>query len=238
MNLFHKIVSYPRIWNLVQGVLGAPEFKSQLYRSMLTAPGKLLDFGCASGHLSGAFSEFDYYGVDLDEVAVACAKKEFLDRPNMHFLAADLRDRPFSQGFFDEILFAGTAHHLDDRLFESLLGEFHYCLKPGGKIHLIDPVFQEKDGWRQRLMRRIDRGRHTRTLEEILAIVVSLRVFECGQPSFHRPYGAILTDCDFLYLPLTKACRGEARARTAGMASGTSRLGPARVANSLSIPAS
>ena len=62
---------------------------------------------------------------------------------------------------------------------KSLLAELHYCLKPGGKVHLIDPVFQEEDGWSQKLMRRIDRGRHTRTLDEILAIVEPLRLFEC-----------------------------------------------------------
>lgn len=181
-----------------------PEFKSKLYRSRLTPPGRLLDFGCANGHLSDAFSEFEYYGVDLDPVAVNAAKKRFPDKPKMHFLAADLRARPFPHGFFDEILFAGTVHHLDDELLKSLLVELHYCLRPGGKIHLVDPVFQEEDGWAQKLMRRIDRGRHTRTLNQILALVEPLRLFELGQPSFHRPFGAMLKDCDFLCLSLTR----------------------------------
>jgi SAM-dependent methyltransferase len=194
----------PPVWTLVQKVLGAPEFKSELYRSRLTPPGKLLDFGCASGHLSDAFSAFEYYGVDLDPVAIRAAERRFPGRPHMKFLAADLRSRPFPRDFFDEIIFAGTAHHLADELLESLLAEMHYCLKPGGKVHLIDPVFQEKDGWTQKLMRRIDRGRYTRTFEEIRAIIERVRLFQAGEPSFHRPYGAILQDCDFLCLPLTK----------------------------------
>jgi len=185
-------------------VLGAPRFKGELYRSKLNPPAKLLDFGCANGHLSDAFSEFEYFGVDLDSVAIQAAQERFHDRANMHFVAADLRTRPFPPAFFDEILFAGTAHHLDDELFETLLTELHFCLKHGGKVHLLDPVFQESDRWSQKLMRRIDRGRYTRTAAEILAIVAPLRLFECGEPSFHRPYGALFQDCDFLYLPLTK----------------------------------
>jgi len=175
-----------------------------LYRSKLNPPGKLLDFGCANGHWSDTFSEFEYYGVDLDSVAIQAAKERFHDQPNVHFLAADLRTRPFPQGFFDEILFAGTVHHLDDELLKILLTELHFCVKSGGKVHLLDPVFQEKDRWSQKLMRRIDRGRYTRTVAEILAIVAPLGLFECGEPSFHPPYGALLKDCDFLYLPLTK----------------------------------
>jgi len=196
--------AFPQIWTLVQTVLGAPSFKYELYRSKLSPPGRLLDFGCANGHISGAFREFEYYGVDLDAVAIGAAKERFHGQPNMHFLAADLRTRPFPAGFFDEVLFAGTVHHLNDELMLVLLGELHFCLKPGGKLHLLDPVYQQSDRWSQKLMRRIDRGRYTRTLAEILAIVQPMHLFKCGEPSFHRPYGALLQDCDFLYLPLTK----------------------------------
>ena len=41
------------------------------------------------------------------------------------------------------LCFAGTAHHLTDELFVSILTELHYCLKPGKAVHLLDPVLQE-----------------------------------------------------------------------------------------------
>jgi SAM-dependent methyltransferase len=206
MALILNGLSFPRVWTVVQNVLGAPGFKTELYRSRLSPPGRLLDFGCASGHLSGAFVDFEYYGVDVDPVAISAAKKRFHGTPNIHFLAVDLHDRPFPRDFFDEILFGGTAHHLEDDLMRSLLAELHHCLKPGGKVHLIDPVVRDHDGWSQKLMRRIDRGRYTRSYEAILGIVRPLELFDAGEPSFHRPYGALLQDCDFLYLPLTKIC--------------------------------
>jgi hypothetical protein len=42
------------LWNLVQSVLGCPDFKSKLYRSVLRPPGQLLDSGCANGHIAGS----------------------------------------------------------------------------------------------------------------------------------------------------------------------------------------
>ena len=204
MRLLTNLVSMPGLWAFVQQHLGAPEFKRELYRSKLCTPCRLLDFGCASGHLGDAFRDLEYYGVDLDPVAIEAAKRRFHDQPTMHFLASDIRERPFPMEFFDEILFAGTAHHLDDNLLGSVLTELHFCLKRGGTVHLFDPVFHEPVRWFQRLMRRIDQGRYTRTLAQILAIVEPLELFESGEFSYHPPYGALLQDCDFLYLPLKK----------------------------------
>lgn len=206
------VVSIPGVWDLIQAVLGAPDFKRELYLSKLHPPGRLLDFGCANGHLADAFGEFEYHGVDLDPVAIAAAQRRYRGRPEKHFLAADLRTRPFPQGYFDEILFACTVHHLDNETLGSLLIELHYCLKPGGTVHLFDLVFRERILWSQRLMRRLDQGKYTRTLAQILAVVEPLGLFDCGEPSFHTPYGALIQDCDVLYLPLSKGQEESSRA--------------------------
>ena len=203
-NPLTNLVSVPWLWNGVQTVLGAPDFKRKLYSSKLHPGSRMLDFGCASGHLADAFAGFDYYGVDLDADAIAAAKKRFSGKPNMHFIAADLRTRPFPADFFDEILFAATVHHLTDDLMRELMAELHYSLKPGGSIHLFDPVFKPSDRWWQHFFRKIDQGKYTRSTEEIVAIIEPLKLFAVGTPSFHPPYGALLQDCDFLYLPLKK----------------------------------
>lgn len=191
-------------WNIFQLILGAPKFKRELYTTFLNPPGKLLDFGCATGHISDSFKNFDYYGVDLDEKSIEAAKSKFKSKKNMTFIAADLHTKPFTKNFFDEILFAGTVHHLTDKLFISLLAELHYCLKPGGIIHVIDPVFQASDGWQQKFMRWLDRGKYPRTTTEIMSLVDSVGLFKVGKMSYHTPYGALVKDCDFLHLPLVK----------------------------------
>ena len=84
--------------------------------------------------------------MDIDAVAIEAAKQRFRDRPNMHFVAADLCTRPFPADEFDEILFACTIHHLDDESLMSLLKEMHYCPKPDGVIHVFDLVRQDTAG--------------------------------------------------------------------------------------------
>jgi SAM-dependent methyltransferase len=192
------------LWNLVQNVLGCPDFKSKLYRSVLRPPGRLLDFGCANGHIAEVFLEFDYHGIDIDPSAIDAARKRFKGHPNAKFIAADIHSRPYEPDYFDEILLAGTAHHLTDDLFVSVLRELNYCLKPGKVIHLLDPVLQEKDGWQAKFLRHFDRGRYPRHLDEFMTLIDSLKAFEVGEPTLHTPYGAPIQECDFVYLPLRK----------------------------------
>ncbi len=73
MKVFANPLDVPWLWDRVQDIMGAPGFKRALYRSKLHPPGRLLDFGCATGHLSDTFVDFDYYGLDLDPNAIAYA---------------------------------------------------------------------------------------------------------------------------------------------------------------------
>ena len=208
MNIFNNLLSVPAFWNLVQNVLGATSFKRELYLSRLHPPGKLLDFGCANGHIADAFLDFDYHGVDIDPIAINAAKRRFREKPNMHFVEADIRSRPFGPDYFDEVLFATTIHHLDDETLSAVLKELHYCLKPDGTIHVFDLVRQDHDGWSQKLMRTLDQGKYTRTLTGIVSLIERAGLFDIGKPSLHKPYGALLQDCDVAYLPLRKRIPG------------------------------
>jgi SAM-dependent methyltransferase len=202
--MFDNLLTTPTIWNLIQRILGAPEFKKRFYLSVLAPGGRLLDFGCANGHIADAFLRYEYYGVDLDVRAIKHAAKAFRGHANMHFICADLRERPFPRDYFDEVLLAGTVHHLTDRMFHDILIAMHCSLKPGGTIHIIDPVRQTSDGWQPRLLRWLDRGAYTRTACQIQDVVQATRRFEIGVPSLHHPYGALIQDCDFLHLPIKK----------------------------------
>ena len=120
------------VWDLVQWAIGVPEFKRQVYGSVLRPPGRLLDFGCATGHIAMAFCGFEYYGIDLDVAAINYAKAKFSRTLWLHFVAVDITERPFPEGYFDQVLIAGTLHHIADPLVKQIVGALHYCLKPGG----------------------------------------------------------------------------------------------------------
>jgi Methyltransferase domain len=70
VGVIKRLLSVPILWDSVQAVFGAMRFERELYLSKLHPPGKLLDFGCANGHIADAFAGFDYYGVDIDPVAI------------------------------------------------------------------------------------------------------------------------------------------------------------------------
>ena len=154
-----------------------------------------------------AFVGFDYYGVDLDVDAINFAKAKFKDQPALHFTAADITARPFPEGYFDQVLFAGTLHHLNDVLAKRILVELHFCVKQGGSVHLFDPVLQENDRWCQRLMRRIDRGKHSRTTHQVQRLVDAVGLFEVGTPQCYRTPSGLIRDCDLLYLQLRRTRR-------------------------------
>jgi SAM-dependent methyltransferase len=192
------------LWNVVQLFIGVPDFKRNVYTSVLGPPGKLLDFGCATGHISTAFVGFEYYGLDVDVGAIEFAKARFRHQPSLHFTAANILDHPFPEDYFDQVLFAGTLHHLSDALAKQILEELHFCVKPGGCVHLFDPVRQDKDRWPQRLMRCIDRGKHSRTAIQIQRLVEAVGLYELGTPQYYPTPGVIIRDCDMLYLQLRK----------------------------------
>lgn len=163
--IYKKIINIPFIWTMGQNFLGANQWKSSIYRGVFKTKGKILDFGCSVGNLTGDFLDFDYYGVDSDNGAIGGAKKTFSGVPNVSFFALDIVKDGFRKDFFDHVLFACTGHHLSDeelpKVFESLLEN----LKPGGEIHFFDPIRQTKDVFTTRFINNHDQGKFVRTVE-------------------------------------------------------------------------
>jgi Methyltransferase domain len=140
------------------------------------------------------FLEFDYHGIDIDPSAINSARERFKAHPRAKFIAAEIHSRPYESNYFDEILLAGTAYHFTDELFVSIPRELHYCLKPAKAIYLLDPVLHEKDGWQLMFLCRLGSGRYPNNLNEFMALIDSLMVFEVGELTFHTPYGSPIQD--------------------------------------------
>ncbi len=98
----------------------------------------ILDIGCGSGYISDAVAR-NYCsivtGIDIDEYAIAHAKKIFSDSPLLNFQVSDGNELSFEASsfdiicFFDTLYFTGSAEKL--RL---LLDKCLFMLKIGGKI--------------------------------------------------------------------------------------------------------
>ena len=120
--MISSLMSLPGVWNLVQSSLGAPAFKGSEPLSLANSMPRVV---CSTSAVPTAMwpmpsRRSSITGWISTRPRSPTRKRRYGDRPNMHFLAADLRTRPFPEDFFDEVLFACTVHHLDDDTFRSL----------------------------------------------------------------------------------------------------------------------
>ncbi len=100
----------------------------------------ILDAGCGAGYWSRKFSinGCDTIGVDISEDLIEAARKQAL--PGQTFQVCDLnKELPFDKKF-DGIFCGCVLHHLPeikdvDLIIQNLTG----CLKPGGKLIIIEP---------------------------------------------------------------------------------------------------
>jgi SAM-dependent methyltransferase len=165
--LFKKITNIPIVWNMAQNIVGANQWKAELYPSVFEKKeGTLLDFGCSSGNETAAFLDFDYYGIDLDEQAIIAAQNKFKQYQNVQFMSFDIIKKGFKKDFFDHVLFAGTGHHLTDSELQKIFDILIENLKPGGQLHFFDIIRRPgKDKWRTRFIINSDQGKNVRTEE-------------------------------------------------------------------------
>ena len=75
MPVIKRFLSFPVFGIPSRAFLERRDSSESLYLSKLHPPGKLLDFGCADGHIADTFSGFDYHGVDIDPVAIEAARR-------------------------------------------------------------------------------------------------------------------------------------------------------------------
>jgi len=75
------------------------------FREVRLLPGShILDIGCGAGYISDAVArQYRSFvtGIDIDEYAIAHAKKVFLDRPLLNFQVADGNELSFEASSFD-----------------------------------------------------------------------------------------------------------------------------------------
>ena len=116
-------------------------------RSRDMIKGKLLDYGCGSGHLLEQLAKENnaaYYGLDFSSDSVDEAKER--TKSNTNVKAVVLVDRlpsPFENDTFDTITFIETIEHLQDDMLDETMKELYRILKPGGKLLITTPFNED-----------------------------------------------------------------------------------------------
>ncbi len=194
------------MWNALQALIGANQWKQKLYPSVIQTRGKLLDFGCSTGNITSVFTKFDYFGIDIDPKAIEFAKKLFSHYPNVNFSCADILQTQFKKNFFDHVLFACVGHHLASSELQQLLPLLLDSLRQGGELHFFDSVSQpEKDSFITKLFIFADQGKNIRTVAEYEPIFSPYTTLITKKEIFQSPHRFLTKLPDLLYTRLTKA---------------------------------
>ena len=200
--LIKKLIHTPFILNFGQNFLGANQYKLELYQQALVGKhGALLDFGCSYGNTTPGFLNFEYHGIDIDEVAIGFAKRKYQAYPNVNFHCLDILKQEFKRNYFDHVLFASTGHHLSDEEFRKILEVLLIHLKPAGELHYFDIFQKPNDTWTTKLLTRFDQGKYIRTREQSAAFFKNYPVAEMRiLPSPEK----LVKLWDFMYVKITR----------------------------------
>lgn len=133
------------------------------------APSRIVDIGCGPGWLASLADSLrcDYIGVDPDPPHSV---------KHGRVVRGTASDALGWIAHGDVVLLNGTAHHLDDPEFESLVG---VCAGTRGLV-LCDHARDSATPIWSRMMQRLDRGRHVRDLDPLRGLS-GLRLLELSR---------------------------------------------------------
>jgi len=99
----------------------------------------LVDVGAGDGKFAQAFAKrgADVIGIEIDKEKVEIAKQ--VSDPRVRILLGRGEDLPLDDGASDLICFMFSFHHVPLALQDEAIGEAWRVLKPGGRLHVVDP---------------------------------------------------------------------------------------------------
>ncbi len=173
MNVLYRILENKFIFNLIQQILAPGMFRNiwkRLNAALEAEIGRtirVLELGCGTGYFSLDRPAVEYIGTDING--------DYFPNPassRMSYRVMDATRIDFPDASFDLVYSIGLYHHLTDEQTRASLWESLRVLKNGGRIIFIDGIYPTCRlnvlPW---LIRRMDRGRHMRTLEQTTEIM-------------------------------------------------------------------
>lgn len=126
-----------------QGRARGYECEIELIANPVPRGGWILDAGCGSGiasrFLATTYPLAQVFGVDASEDRLFHAIQSARDFHNILFRPGDVKRLDFSDKTFDLITCRYVLHHMSNLDSIRAIREFYRCLKPGGRIVIIEP---------------------------------------------------------------------------------------------------
>lgn len=159
---------FPRLWLLLQNLAGGSIDKRRMALEHYRNEKRVLEVGCSAGNVSDAFRRIpgiSYTGVDIDDAALAVARRRFADCPHFRFLNLPLSYLASNETErYDYILLAGILHHVDDETSIALIRTSLSLLVRGGRLVVSEPeALAASDGLLMELFYRLEQGKYLRS---------------------------------------------------------------------------
>jgi SAM-dependent methyltransferase len=168
-----RLMSVPRLYRAVQTSIGG-ELHRQV-RALLAASipdradVRILDLGCGVGDYAMVFARARYHGIDLEPRYVESARRDF-GREGATFAVGDATRLGLTEAAFDYCFSVGLYHHLPDDAVVTSLEQARRAAAPG-RVVVVDAIYPPRGNWAGYVLRRLDRGKHVRTLGDYEALL-------------------------------------------------------------------
>lgn len=195
----YRFLRHPKVYDVLQWVIRAPaSYQGFVDRHVRPFEGmRVLDIGCGTATILSYLPSVAYVGTDVNALCIERASKRFGARAT--FIESDGAGRVEAPDqSVDVVLALGVLHHMSDAVAENILEEAARVLVPEGRFVSHDPVIPENGFPMARLFVGMDRGKHVRRRESLLAIVrryfMDIESFVVSD-SLRIPFHEIILEC-------------------------------------------
>ena len=111
----------------------------QIMKGRYNATDKILDAGCGEGRNMHWFlqNDFEIYGTDINEAAIAQLKSANPDLTAERLHVAPVEKLPFADNYFNHIISSAVLHFANNtKHFKAMLTEMVRVLKPNGSLFI------------------------------------------------------------------------------------------------------
>lgn len=174
----HRILELSSVYTLFQTGISRPDaarrMREELYPELGSRPLRVLDIGCGPAAFYARYEAtyaLTYVGIEPNSAYVDAARRRF---PGIDLRAGtvpEVRDAITAE--FDLIVLEGVLHHIADAAAEEALAFAAERLAPDGRLVALDPVLLNAQHPVARMLARLDRGKHVRTLDGYRNLAVS-----------------------------------------------------------------
>ena len=193
-----RFLEYPVIFYFWSWITGDIPLKKKIIQEHIRPfeGAKILDIGCGTGVLAQLINEVtpvSYTGFDSNPKYIEFAKKR--KYPGV-FNVGSVHNSFLSANDFDIVLAMDVMHHLNDEEAKAMLTLAKKCLKQNGRFILQDPVITKQQGFFEKQLMKLDRGKYIRRTEadeEFLREVFSEVKIDMLSNSYFIPW----TECVF-----------------------------------------